>query len=182
MEVPEGGRPLPIHWFNTFFFQKIFDSEPSSVKNVSTWRNKITSTETNAFELGQLIIPVNIGNGHWALAIAYVQDRKFQYLDSLRRDGKKYLNALRDWFKEEAAYWTEQGHEMTEFGDIDTWEVLGVPGALPQQVDSSSCGVFVCYYANYITAGMVPHFQVSHARTTLMRKRISLDLLNGAID
>jgi len=182
MEVPEGDRPLPIHCFSSFFFQKIFDSEPSSVENVSRWRNKITSTGKNAFELGKLIIPVNIEDDHWALAIAYVQDRKFQYLDSMGRGGEKYLRALRDWFKQEAAYWTNRGRDMKELGDIDTWEVLGVPGGLPQQVDSSSCGVFVCYYANYITAGMVPHFQASRARTTLMRKRISLDLLNGAID
>ena len=45
-----------------------------------------------------------------------------------------------------------------------------------------SCGVFVCYYANYITAGMVSHFQASQATATLMRKRISLDLLKGVID
>jgi len=152
------------------------------VKNVSRWRNKITSTETNEFELDKLIIPVNIGNGHLTLAIAYVLDRKFQYHDSLRGDGEKYLRALRDWFKQEAAYWTDRGRDMNEFGDIDTCEVLGVPGNLPRQVDLSSCGVFVCYYANYITAGMDPHFQSSHVATTLMRKRISLDLLKGVID
>jgi Ulp1 family protease len=104
------------------------------------------------------------------------------YLDSMGRGGEKYLRALRDWFEQEAAYWTGQGRDMKELGDIDTWEVLGVPGGLPQQVDSSSCGVFVCYYANYITAGMDPHFQSSHVATTLMRKRISLDLLKGVID
>ena len=183
MQVPEADRPLPIHWFSSFFFAQIFDSRGRiSVKNVSIWRNNIRSTRKNAFELDKLLIPVNIENGHWALAIAYVQDRKFLYLDSMGRGGENYLKALQDWFKQEAAYWTDQGRDMKDFGDIDTWEVLCVPGDLPQQLDSSSCGVFVCYYANYITAGMTPHFQASRARTTLMRKRISLDLLKGAID
>ena len=71
---------------------------------------------------------MNIEDEHWALAIAYVQDRKFQYLDSMGRGGEKYLRALRDWFKQEAAYWTNRGRDMKELGDIDTWEVLGVPG------------------------------------------------------
>ena len=44
------------------------------------------------FKLDKLIVPVNVSNSRWCLAVAHVRERRLQYYDSmvLQGEAKKY--------------------------------------------------------------------------------------------
>ena len=56
------------------------------------WSKKVKSTGGCVFKLDKLIVPVNVSNSHWCLAVAHVRERRLQYYDSmvLQGEAKKY--------------------------------------------------------------------------------------------
>jgi sentrin-specific protease 1 len=54
--------------------------------NVARWSKKVPGG--NIFNLRYLLIPINISDLHWTLAVVFMEDRCIQYYDSLP-DGKE---------------------------------------------------------------------------------------------
>ena len=127
------------------------------------WSKKVKSTGGCVFEIDKLIVPVNVSNSHWCLAVAHVRERRLQYYDSmvLQGEAKKY-----------------NGDAGV---DVANWEV--VPGGemlTPQQANCDDCGVFTCIYANYVSADLPLGFTATDM--PLFRKRIALDILRKKVD
>ena len=127
------------------------------------WSKKVKSAGGCVFKLDKLIVPVNVSNSHWCLAVAHVRERRLQYYDSmvLQGEAKKY-----------------NGDAGV---DVANWEV--VPGGemlTPQQANCDDCGVFTCIYANYVSADLPLGFTATDM--PLFRKRITLDILRKKVD
>ena len=71
-------------------------------------------------------------------------------------------------------------------GGVASWvevptQVWGDGGVCvtPQQNNGVDCGVFTCYFANYISAGKALAFSAHDI--PLFRRRMTLDILNKAV-
>jgi sentrin-specific protease 1 len=125
------------------------------------------------FDVHKIIIPINNDNTHWTLAVVSFsnEEMRIEYLDSLAGNGQNDLvDILVHFLKEEA--------DRLKF-TIRTWVVLPPRNDIPRQVNGLDCGVFMCYFANFMsvdapltfTAEDIPHF----------RRRMITDVYNGHI-
>ena len=69
------------------------------------WRvpNILYRISWGVFKLDKIIIPVNTGDRHWSLVVAYVQERKIKHYDSMEGEGgTQRMEALRVYLRGEA--------------------------------------------------------------------------------
>lgn len=98
-------RRIPSHYFNSFFFVSLLEPEGRnaySYNAVVRWAGNIKSTNGDVFGLDKLVIPVSVTNNHWALAVAYIKDKKLRYFDSMGGRGVEYLKALKQYLIDES--------------------------------------------------------------------------------
>ena len=96
---------LPSHFFNSYMFEKMLEPAKRnsySYKAVKRWTRKFNNTKGNIFGLDKVFIPVNIGSTHWCLTVAFIRGKRLQYYDSMGGSGRKYLEALKQYLKDEA--------------------------------------------------------------------------------
>ena len=111
-----------------------------------------------------------------------IQEGKVQYYDSMGGPGRRYLNGLKRFFADEAKKYPED----PVAGGVRRWAVvptqLWVGGGVcvtQQQDNGVDCGVFTCYFANYISADKAMRFSAHNM--PLFRRRLTLDILNKAV-
>ena len=113
---------------------------------------------------------MNIDNSHWALVVVHILDKHIYYFDSYGDSPKsKYLELTKCWILDEA------NAQMLQNFDIDEWETTSV--RVPQQKDSSACGVFLIAFADLIS-NEIPLHDFSHKYEDQLRRKICLDILN----
>ena len=79
----------PSHFFNTFFMARLLDSNGLyTFDNVKKWTQKLS-----ILLLDKVFIPINVGNSHSVLLVAYIKLKKIKYYDSMGGDGKVYVDA-----------------------------------------------------------------------------------------
>ena len=125
------------------------ESGGCSYGSVKRWSKKVKSAGGCVFKLDKLIVPVNVSNSHWCLAVAHVRERRLQYYDSmvLQGEAKKY-----------------NGDAGV---DVANWEVVPTQVWGPrrcgahagellasQQDNCDDCGVFTCIFSNYVSAAL----------------------------
>jgi sentrin-specific protease 1 len=96
--------------------------------------------------MDKIYFPINIGNYHWTLAVAFVQERRIQYYDSMGGLGSTYLEELRKYFNDE--HWHKKKTK-----DKREWTLVLCTAETPQQVGVKDCGVFVCMFAEFLSRG-----------------------------
>lgn len=65
------------HFFNSFFYtQLMHKNDGYEYRKVARWTKKV-----DIFDLQKVVVPVNINNAHWAIAVMYMQDEKIEYVD-----------------------------------------------------------------------------------------------------
>ena len=171
----DGDEPNKFsHFFNSFFFAKLLESGRPNHKSVKRFAKKITSVSGNVFKLDKIIIPVNVGHSHWCLCVAYIQQRRIQYYDSMNGAGDTYLNGLKYYLQEEAKKWVGDPSVPQHLLDFDSWTLVPSTGDTPQQNNCSDCGVFTCTFANYISQNLKLRF--SQSNINHFRQRITYDL------
>jgi sentrin-specific protease 1 len=93
--------------------------------------------------------------------------------------GEKYLNALKQYMKDEANKQLNLGYD-SKF-DESEWETYSNPIELtPQQNNGKDCGVFTIMFADFITDDLPLRFDQS--QIPQLRKRICAAVLQGTID
>jgi sentrin-specific protease 1 len=173
--LSDGEEPKKFsHFFNSFFFAKLLESGRPNHKSVKRFAKKITSVSGNVFKLDKIIIPVNVGHSHWCLCVAYIQQRRIQYYDSMNGAGDTYLNGLKYYLQEEAKKWVGDPSVPQHLLDFDSWTLVPSTGDTPQQNNCSDCGVFTCTFANYISQNLELRF--SQSNINHFRQRITYDL------
>lgn len=126
---------FPDVWaFSTFFYPKLLNDHEGH-KGVKRWTKKV-----DLFAQSLVFIPVHIGM-HWSLALADIDKQEIKYYDSMGDNNEKCLNVLETYLSEE--YRLKKGRTMK-------WKKILVKG-IPQQLNGSDCGMFLCKYSEYLS-------------------------------
>ena len=55
------------------------------------------------FTVDKIIVPVNINNSHWIVAVIFIKKKQIEIYDSMGSDGSQYLKPLFCYIKDEHA-------------------------------------------------------------------------------
>jgi len=159
--------PPRTHTFNTFFFSRLVERAGCyDYHGVRTWGVK-SGLDVSAVD--RVIIPVNVGNMHWVLAVIDVAARRFHYYDSMHGVGAAHVLAtVRRWLSDEVS--ARLGEDVARAWGIEDWDGVMDIG-LPRQSDGGSCGVFVLAAADCFSLGAPLCF--GQADMPVLRQRMS---------
>jgi len=147
-----GMQPLRAHVFSTFFMKKL-KIMGYSYTDVRRWTRNV-----DIFALDTILVPINIGQGHWVLAVINMGEKRFEYFDPYHGDGSSYLCLLRRYLQDE--------HKDKKGADLDLSEWKDVhwgPKCIPSQTNGVDCGVFLCQFARAIMLNIAISFNQANA-------------------
>jgi len=161
-------RPRPrTFMFNSYFFERLTSSE--SKYDYSGVRNWPKQAGIEIASLDLILIPVNLKNSHWVLALIDLRSYKFLYLDSMHgADNYQVLSVLQAWFGDEL----KSNNSLAALArqNVSEWPRIVNPHFVPRQTDSGSCGIFMLYLADYLELGRKLDFSQEHM--PILRKRM----------
>ena len=176
------------HFFTSFFMQNLFDELNGNAnlkgqynyRNVRSWYRYVPGR--NIFNLEYIFFPTNIGNSHWTLTVAFMEEKRIQYYDSFKGVGKgeKYLKGVLNYLKDE--------HQRLFKSDMDTsvWRLIPCTEDTPQQTkynkdNDFDCGVFVCLFADFIAMDCAPIFDFDEDCIDKCREWIALSIMKNCV-
>lgn len=77
------------HYFKSFFMTKLLNQGHASMagvyeyRNVKRWSKKVPGKDI--FALDKIVFPINVNESHWVCAVAFMQDKRIQFYDSMVR-------------------------------------------------------------------------------------------------
>ncbi|KAL3690661.1 hypothetical protein R1sor_004312 [Riccia sorocarpa] len=166
-ELQEPEKFLKCHFFNTFFYNKLYkDKRSYDFKAVRRWttQKKVGYSLANC---DKILVPIH-QDIHWCLAIINIRDKKLQYLDSLGGVDSAVLKVLARYIADEAR--DKDGKEL----DTNTWD-HEFPQDIPQQLNGCDCGMFMLKYADFHSRGVPLSFK--QADMGYFRRRMVWELL-----
>ena len=169
------GQAKTSLFFPTTFMYLLLDKEPSkkyTFANVEGWFMRNHSDMIK--DTKKIFIPINISRLHWALVVIFFETKNINYYDSLRQDGRKFVEATIQFLIELFE------NNVTYSFDVNEWEVNFNPRGTPIQWNGTDCGAFVCLYADYTSLDLVLPKQ-SLEDMILYREGIADALLKGRV-
>lgn len=159
---------LKCHFFNTFFFNKLYkDAHSYDYKAVRRWTTQ-KKLGYSLLECDKIFVPIH-KDIHWCLAVINLREKKFQYLDSLKGQDLDALEALARYIKDEAK---DKG--AAEAVDTSGWK-RDCPKNIPEQKNGCDCGMFMIKYADFLSRG--DELKFTQEDMPYFRKRTVLELL-----
>lgn len=107
---------------------------------------------------------------HWTIAVIYPSQKKTIFLDPLGESPTK----LRKCLEVTRAFMRSKGCKVSR------WTCDPVPH--PRQLDGTSCGVFVCKFAEMILEDQPIIFSSNTKSINLIRKKMAISLLRNSED
>lgn len=123
-----------------------------------------------------MVVPVNVGGIHWCLCVAHVAEGKVVYYDSIGVDSTRYRAGLKQYFLDEAKKFPDDPVAKS----VASWEEVPTLAWTPKQDNCIDCGVFTCYFANYVSANKAINFSAKDM--PLFRRRLTLDILRQFVE
>ncbi|XP_057489288.1 ubiquitin-like-specific protease ESD4 isoform X2 [Actinidia eriantha] len=124
-EKMEPKKFLKCHFFNTFFYKKLFSGRNAyDFKSVRRWTTQ-RKLGYSLLECDKIFVPIH-KEMHWCLAVINKKDEKLQYLDSLGGIDSQVLKVLARYFVDEVK------DKSGEHIDISSWDQEYVDD-LPEQ-------------------------------------------------
>ncbi|KAJ0422919.1 hypothetical protein BJY00DRAFT_279093 [Aspergillus carlsbadensis] len=154
-----------FHAFNSFFFSNLRDKGYESVRR---WASRAKIGGENLLNVDTVFVPVH-NNSHWTLIVVKPSDRTIENFDSLGSLSRRHIAIVKTWLR----------GELGEKFDEDEWTVL--PSVSPQQDNGSDCGVFLLSTAKAVALDIEP-MSYGAENTTLLRKKIVAELMNGGLE
>ena len=115
---------------------------------------------------------MNFNNNHWALCAIDMRKKRITFYDSLGKDALRELT--------EVYYWIKQ--EMTEKWKIEfkphEWSLR--TAICPQQKDGTSCGVFMCKFAESLSRDAP--LSTRHEDIPKIRRVMIAEMLTGQLE
>lgn len=149
-----------VYAWTTHFFTTL---ETKGYQGVARWAKR---RKLNVFEKDIIIIPINIMNTHWALAVVDNVEKKIEYLDSLSTSGNaSAVKLLANYMAQEA--------KRLNVKEID-YKLLSNTKS-PQQNNGSDCGVFTCSNARFKAERKDSSFTQSDMKT--IRRRMAFEIM-----
>ncbi|XP_067892298.1 sentrin-specific protease 2-like [Heterodontus francisci] len=153
-----------VYAFNTFFYLKL---HTGGYRTVKQWTKGI-----DLFEKDLILVPVHLGV-HWCLTVADLRKKLILHLDSMGQWNDDVCCTLLRYLQEERK--SKKGQHL----DSSEWVLRSMRShEVPQQMNGSDCGVFVCKYADYIardeqitfTQHDIPYFRMKMVWEILHKK------------
>ncbi|CAH1644638.1 unnamed protein product [Spodoptera littoralis] len=164
MQRSEEQNNLPkVYAMNTLFYPKLMKSGHAGLKR---WTRKV-----DIFAYDLLVIPVHLTN-HWCVSFINFQTRKIEYLDSRGKSKRPCLIALLQYLKDE-----HQDKKGVPFDDSG-WETECLKD-IPEQMNSSDCGIFACTFAEFSSRNAAYTFTQAHM--PYLRRKAALEILTGKL-
>ncbi|NXE03887.1 SENP2 protease, partial [Lophotis ruficrista] len=137
-----------VHAFSTFFYPKLISG---GHKAVERWTRGV-----DLFKQDLILVPVHL-RVHWTLVVIDVRKKTIKYFDSMGQKGDKICETLFQYLQEESR---EKRNLELIFSE---WTLRSMEShEIPQQLNGSDCGVFVCKYADYISRDKPITFTQNH--------------------
>lgn len=160
---------LKCHFFNTFFYNKLFkDKRSYDYKSVRRW----TTQKKIGYSLAdcdKILVPIH-QDIHWCLAVINLRDQKFEYLDSLKGRDENVLKVLAKYLVDEAK------DKNNRILDVSKWE-SAFPQDIPEQLNGCDCGMFMVKYADFHSRGGSLSFTQEHME--YFRRRTVYEILQN---
>jgi sentrin-specific protease 1 len=159
-----------IHALSSFFLERL--SRPSGASKAYDFAGVRRWTRCDVFSKRLLLLPVNLGNYHWALIAVFPCERRLEFHDSLRTRSsviQRICAQVQRWLEDE--HKSKRGTALAG-GD---WPLLASPEAV--QEDGSACGVFMLAFAARLAAGKSAPFGFRQADVRALRLRFAADCL-----
>jgi len=166
------------HFFKSFFFTTLLNEGHANpaingtyeYRNVKRWSKKVPGKDI--FNLDKIVIPVNVGRMHWVCVVAYMQEKRIQFYDSMGDAGNDYLQHMFRFLQDE-----HMDKKKQPLPDADSWQLVTCTNDTPRQRNGYDCGVFTCMFADFLSKDCPLLFDQSHV--TLCRERIALSIIKG---
>jgi Ulp1 family protease len=140
-------RPGAVWVHSTFFYTRMMQ-ERYDFPGVSRW-SKSGSNNIDIFAFDKVLIPINRGNKHWALAVIDHRARTVAYYDSLRGRGDDVIENLLRWLADEHA-------DKKKAPLPAPYAAARAPAGLARQHNGCDCGAFVCAFMTCLAFGVEP--------------------------
>jgi Ulp1 family protease len=171
----EGKSGLAVHFFNTFFLNKLYTNTGKyDCTDVLKWTkpNKLKKWKRdNILCCDRLVVPVHLPN-HWTCAVIDLANEQIFYYDSMGAKDKDICEALAKYVADEA--------KAKKNEDIDTSEWPVEFPAVPRQLNGVDCGMFTILFAEYASRGA--SFSFSQAHIEYFRVKVLCDIMQGYVD
>lgn len=176
----EGKEKYPkCHFFNSFFLSKLYkDTGSYDYDSVRRWTvpgrlKAIGQSRKSILDCDKIIVPVNQSNIHWVVAIIDLENKRFEYFDSLYGEDTTCLDHLSRYLMDEF-----KNKRNEERPDILDWP-KAYPKSIPGQVNGYDCGVFLILFADYLSKGAKLNF--SQESIEDFRVKLALDFANMTV-
>ncbi|KAG2730784.1 hypothetical protein G9P44_005933 [Scheffersomyces stipitis] len=153
-----------VFGWTTHFYTTL---ETKGYSGVARWAKR---KKINLFEKKKILVPINILNTHWALAVIDNVDKSIRYYDSLSSSGNEnaMLN-LKDYMKQEASRLNVPVIDYELYPHMET----------PQQANGYDCGVFTCTAAKYIA--LSKSLTYSQKDMKVIRRRMTYEIISSRL-
>ncbi|CAO3600115.1 unnamed protein product [Absidia cylindrospora] len=149
-----------VHCYNTFFCSTLRDQGYDKVKR---WTKKV-----DIFSKRLLLIPIN-RSYHWTLGVIDLAKKQVLVYDSL--NGRHHGPTLKLFLQ--YLEWEHMDKKKTAY-DTSGWQTI-MPSGIPQQQNSSDCGVFACTFAERLARNH--EFDFGQDDMVSIRRRMVLDIM-----
>ena len=167
---------LRSHFFKSFFITKLLNEGSATndgeyeYRNVKSWSQKVPGEDI--FALDKIFVPINIGNMHWISAVIFMQKKRIEMFDSLGSNGKRYLEVLFQYLQDE-----HLDKKNTCLPDLEKWKLVQTQPETPRQNNGYDCGIFACFFADFLSIDLPLTFDQSHIDR--IRERVALSIMKG---
>lgn len=165
--VNDGLRPLRSHFFKSYFITKLLnegDAEKDGMyeyKNVKRWSKNVPGmcttmrvfvghtlqcslsnlphlcTGKDIFKLDKIFFPVNVGQTHWTVVVAFMQQKRIQFYDSFGDSGRDWMEHVFQYIKDE-----HMDKKKSPLPDEDEWQLIPCVRGTPRQLNGTCVLVF----------------------------------------
>jgi sentrin-specific protease 1 len=127
------------HFFKSFFMTKLRNEgnvNPDldgkyEYRNVRRWSKKVPGKDI--FNLDKIFFPINQGQMHWVCAVAFMQEKRIQFYDSMGGRGRQYLQDIFQYVQDE-----HMDKKKVPLPDIDEWTLVECTDDTPRQLNGTS--------------------------------------------
>ncbi|XP_060249306.1 sentrin-specific protease 2-like [Meriones unguiculatus] len=154
-----------LHAFNTFFYTKL---KSGGYKSVKRWTQAI-----NLFEKELILVPIHL-DVHWSLVVVNLRQKSVVYLDSMGQERPDILKLIFHYLQDES-----KARRNIDLNPLDWKQYSMTAEEIPQQLNGSDCGMFMCKYADCISRGRPITFSQRHV--PLFRKKMVWEILHSCL-
>ncbi len=159
-----------VFCFSTYFYY-LLSRNKDLVGNTTTIINWLEKRNIDLTAFDKVIVPLQVHNNHWTLAVLNIKEKKIEYLDSLITNagtitGLRIIADLQ-FFHDRVCVTTKVPEDCTNW-TIDMFSKEDIP----QQCNGKDCGVFLCTFASLASLDK-PYDSLTGGNMTKYRRMIA---------